>query len=73
MLDANLIAFYNKNIVKKNAYFFVYTKLRADSKNSKIFKKNIFDNYYLSERGVKTGVSRAIAITKRADDDIVAV
>ena len=39
----------------------------------KIFKKNIFDNYYLSERGVKTGVSRAIAITKRADDDIVAV
>ena len=42
-------------------------------KNSKIFKKNIFDNYYLSERGVKTGVSRAIAITKRADDDIVAV
>lgn len=50
------------NIVKK---FF--------QKNSKIFKKNIFDNYYLSERGEKTGVSRAIAIAKRADDDIVAV
>ena len=31
MLDADLLTFYNKNIVKKNAYFSVYTEISANS------------------------------------------
>lgn len=43
MLDANLIAFYNKNIVKKNAYFSVTQRYPQILHKSILLKKvNLF-------------------------------